>query len=43
MFKNRIVARYEAETAAAREDASSSQAVVATQINLDEVGESRIN
>ena len=32
-----MVARYEAETAAVREDASSSQSVDATQIYLDEV------
>ena len=38
IFQNRVVARYEAETAAVREDASSSQSVDATQIYLDEVG-----
>ena len=37
MFQNCVVARYEAKTIAAREDASSSQAVDATQIYLDEV------
>ena len=37
MFQNCVVARYEAKTVAAREDASSSQAVDATQIYLDEV------
>ena len=38
IFQNRVVARYEAETAAVREDGSSSQSVDATQIYLDEVG-----
>ena len=39
MFQNRVVVRYEAETATAREDASLSQAIDATQIYLDKVGE----
>ena len=38
MFHNRIVARYEAETAATRDDASSSQVVDATQIYLNQFG-----
>ena len=38
IFQDRVVARYEAETAAVRDDASSSQSVDATQIYLDEVG-----
>ena len=38
IFQDRVVARYEAETAAVSEDASSSQSVDATQIYLDEVG-----
>ena len=38
MFLNCVVERYEAEIAAAREDAFSSQAVDATQIYLDKVG-----
>ena len=38
IFQDRVVARYEAETAVVREDASSSQSVDATQIYLDEVG-----
>ena len=37
MFQNHIIARYEAETATAKDDASSSQAINATQIYLDEV------
>ena len=39
IFQDRVVAWYEAKTAAVREDASSSQLVDATQIYLDEVGE----
>ena len=42
-FQDRVVERYEAETAAVRDDGSSSQSVDATQIYLDEVGESRRN
>ena len=38
IFQDRVVARYETETAAVRNDASSSQSVDATQIYLDEVG-----
>ena len=38
IFQDRVVARYEAETAAVREDGSSSQSVDATQIYIDEVG-----
>ena len=38
MFQNRVVARYEADTLATREDESSSQVADATQIYLDEVG-----
>ena len=38
IFQDRVVARYEAETAFVREDASSSQLVDATKIYLDEVG-----
>ena len=38
IFQDRVVARYEAEIATIREDASSSQSVDASQIYLDEVG-----
>ena len=38
MFHNRVVARYEVETATIREDAYSSQAIDATKIYLDKVG-----
>ena len=38
MFHNCVVARYEVESVAAREDSSLSQAVDATQIYLDEIG-----
>ena len=38
IFQDSVVARYEAETAVVRDDASSSQSVDATQIYLDEVG-----
>ena len=38
IFQDRVVARYEVETEAVREDASSAQSVDATQIYLDEVG-----
>ena len=38
MFQNRVIAWYEVETTTSREDASSSQAIDATQIYLDEVG-----
>ena len=37
MFQNHVITRYEAETATAKDDASSSQAINATQIYLDEV------
>ena len=39
IFQDRVVARYEAETATVRDDAFSSQLVDATQIYLDKVGE----
>ena len=39
MFQNHLVARYETEIVASREDASSSQAVDVPQIYIDEVGE----
>ena len=38
IFQDRVVARYKAETAAIRDDASLSQSIDATQIYLDEVG-----
>ena len=38
IFQDRVVARYKAETAAVRDDASLSQSIDATQIYLDEVG-----
>ena len=38
IFQDRVVAKFEAETLAVREDASSSQSVDATQIYIDEVG-----
>ena len=38
IFQDRVVERYEAETATVRDDTSLSQSVDATQIYLDEVG-----
>ena len=38
IFQDRVVARYEVETAAIRKDEFSSQLVDATQMYLDEVG-----
>ena len=38
IFQDRVVARYEAETATIREDAYLSQSIDVTQIYLDEVG-----